>query len=197
MSTTIIDLIRHGEPEGGRAYRGNTIDDSLSEKGWQQMWDAIGNSVPWQTIISSPMKRCQAFSIALADKNNLVVSTVESFKEVGFGEWEGRTPVQIKSENMQQFTDFYQDPVHLRPPGAEPLDKFISRVSTAYDRVVSDNRGKHILIVAHAGVIRAILTHVLNAPAKSMYHIKIKTAGISRILDDDLNTQIEFINNKL
>ena len=27
MTDTIIDLIRHGEPEGGRAYRGNNIDD--------------------------------------------------------------------------------------------------------------------------------------------------------------------------
>lgn len=197
MSTTIIDLIRHGEPEGGRAYRGNTIDDPLSEKGWQQMWDAIGNDAPWQTIISSPMKRCLAFSMALADKHNLEVSRIESFKEVGFGQWEGRTPDQIKSENMQQYADFYQDPVNLRPPGAEPLDKFIARVSTAYSRVVAEHRGKHILIVAHAGVIRAILCHVLNAPAKSMYHIKIETAGISRILDDAIQIQIQFLNRNL
>ena len=33
---TRIDLIRHGEPVGGRRYRGQ-IDDPLSEKGWKQM----------------------------------------------------------------------------------------------------------------------------------------------------------------
>ena len=37
MSDTVIDLIRHGEPVGGRRYRGH-IDDPLSERGWQQMW---------------------------------------------------------------------------------------------------------------------------------------------------------------
>ena len=39
---TTIDLIRHGEPVGGRKYRGQT-DDPLSEKGWEQMWKAVGD----------------------------------------------------------------------------------------------------------------------------------------------------------
>ena len=34
---TTIDLIRHGEPVGGRRYRGGRMDDPLSEKGWAQM----------------------------------------------------------------------------------------------------------------------------------------------------------------
>ena len=37
MKETTIDLIRHGEPVGGRAYRGHNIDDPLSDKGWQQI----------------------------------------------------------------------------------------------------------------------------------------------------------------
>jgi len=32
-TTTTIDLLRHGEPVGGKRYRGQ-IDDPLSEKGW-------------------------------------------------------------------------------------------------------------------------------------------------------------------
>ncbi|MHB1590203.1 MAG: histidine phosphatase family protein [Sulfuricella sp.] len=42
MKSTTIDLIRHGEPVGGRRYRGRT-DDPLSEKGWNQMWTAVGD----------------------------------------------------------------------------------------------------------------------------------------------------------
>ena len=194
---TIIDLIRHGEPEGGRAYRGNTIDDPLSEKGWQQMWDAIGNSAPWQTILSSPMQRCHAFASVLATKHKLDLCLIDEFREVGFGEWEGRTPDEIKTTNLQQYADFYHDPVNSRPPGAEPLDDFISRVTTAYEQVVADNVGKHILIVAHAGVIRAILTHALNAPAESMYHLKINNGGICRIQNDAIAAQVELLNSKL
>ena len=64
MKETLIDFIRHGEPEGGRRYRGNAVDDALSEKGWQQMWGAVGDRPPWQQIISSPMRRCSAFAEA-------------------------------------------------------------------------------------------------------------------------------------
>ena len=47
MQNIIIDLIRHGEPQGGPRYRGDGIDDPLSDKGWRQMWDAVGEDAPW------------------------------------------------------------------------------------------------------------------------------------------------------
>ena len=53
MKDTIIDLIRHGQPVGGRRYRGQ-IDDPLSERGWEQMWSAVRNPAPWEEIICSP-----------------------------------------------------------------------------------------------------------------------------------------------
>jgi broad specificity phosphatase PhoE len=40
-----LDLLRHGEPEGGRLYRGNLLDNPLSEKGWQQMQASVNGIV--------------------------------------------------------------------------------------------------------------------------------------------------------
>lgn len=37
---TRFDLIRHGEPEGGRKFRGST-DHPLSQDGWAQMRYAV------------------------------------------------------------------------------------------------------------------------------------------------------------
>ena len=65
---TIIDLLRHGEPEGGRMYRGGGTDHPLSDEGNLQMLDSISlyilddDSVPWQAVVSSPMLRCSAFA---------------------------------------------------------------------------------------------------------------------------------------
>jgi len=197
MSETIIDLIRHGEPVGGRAYRGHNIDDALSEKGWQQMWRAIGKQCPWNKIISSPLTRCAAFARALAEENNLNVSIEDNLKEVGFGCWEGLTPDQVKSNNLKEYEDFYKDPVNLRPPGAEPLNEFTARVINSYEKCVSEHTGNHILIVAHAGVIRAIIAHTLLAPAAAMYKIKVSNAGITRIRFDKNTGTLEFINGSL
>ena len=197
MPDTIIDLIRHGEPVGGRAYRGNRINDPLSEKGWQQMWDAVGDDHPWDQILSSPMERCLAFAEALMDTYDIPCKTEENFKEVGFGNWEGRTPDELKAENKEEYTNFYKDPVNLRPPGAEPLDDFIKRVTTAYEAAIQEFEGKHILIVAHAGVNRAIIANALNAKPIGLYRIKVNNAGITRLKYDGIGTHLLYHNVQL
>ncbi|MGD8526510.1 MAG: alpha-ribazole phosphatase family protein [Thioalkalispiraceae bacterium] len=197
MTETIIDLIRHGEPVGGRAYRGHSIDDPLSETGWQQMWDAVGENVPWDQIITSPLERCQAFAEALMDMYKLPCSTEDNFKEIGFGSWEGRTPEEIKVDNRQEFEAFYRDPVNCRPQGAEPLDEFIKRVTSAYEKAVKQYQGKHLLIVAHAGVNRAIISHALHAAPIGLYRINVKNAGISRIKNTELGNTLLYHNVQL
>ncbi len=194
MSDSLIDLIRHGEPEGGSLFRGHTIDDPLSEKGWQQMRTAISQLPPWQQIISSPMRRCQAFAEQTASTQAIPLEIIDDFREVGFGHWEGRTRDDIKRHDADEYRAFYRDPVNQRPAGAEPLDEFIYRVSQAYDKVLQRHPGKHTLIVAHAGVIRAIISHVLGAPPVSMYRLKINNAGITRIRHGENGGMVEFVN---
>jgi probable phosphoglycerate mutase len=181
IDETIIDLIRHGEPVGGRAYRGHNIDDPLSDKGWQQMRDAVGDHCPWSLVITSPLLRCKAFADELAEKHGLSVSIDERLKEVGFGEWEGKTPDELKQTRLEEYTAFYADPVNKRPPGAEDLGEFIGRVVDAYNDITAQHTGKHVLVVAHAGVMRAVIANVLYAEPLGLYRIKVNNAGITRI----------------
>jgi len=196
-SETIIDLIRHGEPKGGRSFRGHSIDDPLSEKGWQQMWDAVGDAAPWDYIITSPLERCQAFAEALMDTYNIPCSSEDDFKEVGFGDWEGRTPDEIKRDNLKEYQDFYLDPVNKRPQGAENLDAFIQRVTRAYNKSIEEHPDQHILIVAHAGVNRAIIANALHSAPIGLYRIKVNNAGISRIKHDHLGDHLLYHNVQL
>lgn len=191
---TLVDLLRHGEPEGGRAIRGHGIDDPLSEKGWRQMWDAVGETGPWQHIVTSPMIRCRAFSESLAQRLDVPLSVENDFKEVGFGDWEGRTQTEIEQSTPEEFAAFYRDPVSYRPAGAEPLVDFVTRVANAYDRVVRNFSEAHLLVVCHAGVIRAIVTHVLQAELQSMYKLKIDNAGMTRFHHDNDQAILMFHN---
>lgn len=177
---TCIDLLRHGEPVGGRRYRGQ-VDDALSEKGWEQMWDAIGTDPGWQQIVSSPLQRCSAFAASLGGSLVLPVHVEPRFREVGFGNWEGKTRDELDQLVPGQISRFYQDPVKHRPPGAEPLEEFTGRVQAAFDEMLEQFTGQSVLVVAHAGVIRAILAYALDIPFASMYRISVPNAGISRI----------------
>ncbi len=193
---TSIDLLRHGEPIGGRRYRGQ-LDDPLSEMGWSEMWQAVSGKTPWQHIIASPLRRCSEFAEALSERLQIPIEHDEQLKEVGFGVWEGKTGDELNSNDPGVLNRFYNNPLEHRPDGAEPLDQFSSRVNTAVDQSVLTHTGKHLLIVTHAGVIRAVLTRFMSAPLNSMYRLSIASASFSRIqIDNERPPTIIFHSRK-
>lgn len=161
------------------------------------MWSAIGDVAPWSHIISSPMQRCLAFAAAVAEKHAIACTIEHDFREVGFGNWEGKTPDQLRQHNLKEYQDFYRDPVNLRPAGAEDLNDFITRVSQAYQHAIEQYRGQHILIVAHAGVNRAIIAQALHCKPVELYHIKVNNAGMSRLQHDMHGNHLLYHNCKL
>lgn len=191
---TVIDFIRHGEPEGGHRFRGNSIDDVLSEKGWAQMRSVVGDACPWTQIVSSPLLRCYAFASELSQQHHVPLSIDDRLKEVGFGDWEGSTRAEIQARDLSGYQAFYADPVCARPPGAEPLDVFFTRVSGALKTIVADFAGQHVVAMAHAGVIRAVLAHVLDIPAAAAYRIQVVNAGLSRVRYESGHFQLIFLN---
>lgn len=197
MTETVIDLIRHGEPAGGRRYRGHGVDDPLTERGWTQMWSAIGDYRQWNQIISSPLLRCHTFATALGERYGIPLTVEARFREVGFGAWEGLSHDDIKIGRMAEYQAFLRDPVNCRPHDAEPLDDFMQRVSAAYDEVIARHIGRRILIVAHAGVMRAIIAKTVHASPTGLYRIKISNGGVTRIRHSSEGGVLEFLNGKL
>jgi alpha-ribazole phosphatase/probable phosphoglycerate mutase len=180
VSDTTIDLLRHGEPVGGRRYRGH-IDDPLSERGWQQMWSAVENPGSWEQIISSPLIRCSAFARALAEKLDLPYHEDKRLMEVRFGDWEGLTGDQLRLRDPQILARFYHDPVRQRPKDAERLEDFQRRVSAVFEDIQRTYEGRRVLVVTHAGVIRAVIAHVVQAPVSALYRISVPTASLARV----------------
>lgn len=182
MNTT-FDLIRHGEPVGGRRYRGQ-IDDPLSEKGWAQMNAAIGAMCPWTQLVSSPLLRCHAFAEKLAQRHDLPLAVDDRLKEIGFGEWEGKSAADIEQAFPGSLQRFKRDPVTARPHGAEPLAAFHSRVVAGLEATLAQFSGRHVLIVCHAGVIRMALAWALHIPLVHAYRVEVASASITRLRFD-------------
>lgn len=176
----IIDLIRHGEPEGGRRYRGVT-DDPLSEEGWRQMDAAVGGTCPWQRIFTSPLRRCRDYSRALAQRHAIPVIEDPRLQELGYGAWEGLTPEEIRRQYPGQLARFFHDPLASQPAGAEPLNEFWRRVRDCWQDILERSGSERVLVVAHAGTIRAVLGHVLGMPLQNMFRVNIGYAAMVRI----------------
>jgi alpha-ribazole phosphatase/probable phosphoglycerate mutase len=187
-TVTTIDLIRHGEPVGGRKYRGQ-IDDPLSEKGWSQMREAIADHCPWDSIISSSLSRCSAFAEELAQRHQRPLSIDERLMEIGFGEWEGATASELMEQQADILMKFWSDPVNNTPPGAETLTAFRDRVIAAWNDILQNHANQHVLLVGHAGMMRMIIRHVLDMPLDKMFRIQVSNACISRIQIDGLGEE--------
>ncbi|MBF0263683.1 MAG: histidine phosphatase family protein [Gammaproteobacteria bacterium] len=194
IETTRLDFMRHGQPEGGQLYRGHGVDDPLSEKGWWQMKNNSQLVNDWEVIITSPMQRCLSFAQYLSKERNIDYHIIDDLKEVGFGDWEGKSRQWLKENRLQEYQDFYLNPVLNRPKGAEPLQQFKDRISHSIELILKQYTGKKCLIIAHAGVIRASLGWCINAPIINWYQAQVDPGSISRFSYNKKQAKLEFFN---
>lgn len=172
-----IDLLRHGEPEGGTRFRG-ARDDPPSALGREQVRLAtLQDRAGWTRIWTSPARRCAEPAHALARELGLPIEEHPWLRECGFGDWEGLTPDEIPAAALARF---WADPVRHTPPGAEPFTEFRARVLEGWnDRLRS--RDPHTLVVTHGGVIRVLLAEVLQMPADALLLIEVPYACRTRL----------------
>lgn len=174
-----IDLLRHGEPAGGDRYRGS-VDDPLSPEGWRQMRAATPPPVPWQGILTSPLRRCAEFAEELARQHGIPLRVEEDLREMSFGAWEGRTGAEILAQDGERLRAFWQDPAGNPPPGGEPLDALTRRVAGVWERAVQEHARQHLLMVVHGGVIRALMSHLLGIPLQHLSRVTVPYACLTR-----------------
>ena len=189
---TTVDIIRHGEPVGGRCYRGQGVDDSLSERGWSQMRQATTKPDNWQVVISSPMLRCSAFAKELAPSLNVPLVIDHNLIEIGLGVWEGLKPHAVELRWPEAYAGYYSDPISQRPGGAEPVADFYARVISAYRQIIMKYRGQHCLIVAHAGVVRALVAYALEGSLRGLFQVKVPYAGLTRLSEGQNGCELIF-----
>ncbi len=179
--TTHIDLLRHGECQGGPRFRGST-DDPLTPDGWLQMWSAVEQDSPcWDRIIASPLRRCAEFGHALSLSRSIPCDIEPRVAEMHFGNWEGRRAADLTRENPEALTRFWQSPTRYPPPNSEPLADFSVRVLEAWNDVVDIHRGRRILLVTHGGVIRVMLCHLLGQPLDQLLTFEVGYGAMRRV----------------
>lgn len=196
---TVIDLLRHGEPDGGQKFRGS-VDDPLSVRGWEQMRAAAGDYQEWRAIISSPLIRCAAFAGELAERLEIPLRIIPAFREIGFGIWEGRSVAEVHEADPGALGQFWRDPLAHPIPGGEPLADFDRRIHQAWTALLEEYRGQHVLLVTHGGVIRIVLRQLLDMPLQRIWRIEAPFASLSRLrvhCDPKSEPHLVFHNGRL
>ncbi|NKB35544.1 MAG: histidine phosphatase family protein [Gammaproteobacteria bacterium] len=180
---TTIDLLRHGECEGGEIFRGTT-DVALTDEGWKNMQRVIEQQQPeenWDHVISSPLLRCRLFSESLNELHQIPLNIEDNFREMHFGDWEGKEVQTIWAKEKEKVESIYSSPHTFQAPNGEAMTDFGARVISSTEKVLQEHKGKHILLPQHGGTIRVVLTHLLSMPLSSMSRFHIPYACFSRI----------------
>jgi len=196
---TVVDLLRHGEPDGGQKFRG-AVDDPLSERGWEQMRTAVGDYRQWEAIISSPLIRCAAFAQELAERLDCPLHIIPAFTEISFGVWEGRSVAEVHETDPRALGQFWRDPVAYPIPDGEPVVDFDQRIGQAWEALLEEYRGRHVLLVTHGGVIRMVLRQLLDMPIRRIWRMEAPFASLTRMRvhrDPESEPHLVFHNGRL
>ena len=179
MVTTLY-LIRHGETEGGevRRYKG-TIDVPLSEKGVSQMEQISkyivekgGREGLMSAVYCSDLTRAIRSAEIVAEPHSLKPVIISSLRERNFGLWEGMSFDEIMEKYPLEFDAWAGNPLKFSPMEGESTLAMRDRVIQAMSEIMENHNKENIAIVAHGGVNRIILCHILGIPLENIFRIE-------------------------
>jgi len=181
-SPTRLYLIRHGEVEQ-RYHRvfGGRIDMALSDLGQEQARALAGylERVPFNAIYASPMKRVQQTLQELTAYQTAAPHILEELREVDFGAWTGLAWDEISPRFGISAYDWLDQLERGLINGAEPIREFRARLETALQVLLAGAAGRTIAVVCHGGVIRMLLSILLDLPLRKMAGFDFEYAGVS------------------
>lgn len=171
---TTVDFLRHGETEARGALLGRT-DAPLAPSGRAAVVRQTQGRA-WAAIVASPLARAQASAEIAAGGRR--VETDADWREIDFGDWDGRPQREIAGE--ARLAAFYADPDANPPPNGEAMGAVRQRVTAALERIA--RRGEApVLVVAHGGSIRMALSVLLAIPLERLWAIRIACATLIRV----------------
>ena len=179
-TTTIIDLLRHGEVENDEVFCGST-NDVLTDHGWQQMVKSLENKGDWDLVVSASLERCQEFAELIASEDDIDIEVDEKLNEIDFGLWEGLSPDQIMKDENELLNSWWQSPTKNSPPEGEDFHEFQSRVLGYFKLIVENNQGKRILFISDTGPIRLIIMYILGMQDENLFRLNVDYACFSRL----------------
>ncbi len=134
-------------------------------------------------IYSSPLQRCTTLANALKKEfNTPEIQTDARLKEVDFGDWELKPWDTIPQPEIDPWM---KDFVHTAPPNGESFIQLQKRVQHFFEEVPVLLLDKTIIIVSHAGPMRAFLASISNTELKDAFSISLTYGQIEKVLYKD------------
>lgn len=180
---TRLFLIRHGEVESRyhRIFGGSRIDMELSPAGHAQAertasWLA---RTPFDAVYLSPMRRVALTYEPFRRHFPGEPVIIPDLREIDFGDWTGFGWNDVEQRFGMSAYNWLHHLEQNHVQGAESIDHFLGRLGTSLDQILSGPGGRTVAVFCHGGVIRGLLSRLLNQPLRWFEHVEIDYAGVT------------------
>ncbi|HOB35199.1 MAG: histidine phosphatase family protein [Firmicutes bacterium] len=179
-------IIRHGETQWNRENRFQGIlDVPLSETGRAQArrLAAYLADKHFDAVYSSPLSRALDTARIVAAEHGLEVETVTDLQEIDVGEWAGKTWADIRRMWPQLEKTWRANPLASDPPpGGEHYAEFRRRCLAALEAIAARHgEEQRVAVISHGGVIRAVLTALLEIPWQTRGRLYSLNCSITKL----------------
>ncbi len=177
-----IWIVRHGEPEspdGKHICLGQRSDPCLSKTGREQA-EALSDFFRGEKITGvycSTLKR-SIETAEIISGGRWPVSSTECVSELDSGEWDG-LPIEKIREIYPELYSLRKTDNSIPPPGGETYESGFARMCAA----IATTRG-NCIIVAHAGINRALLAKLIDVPYTQVFKVPQPYGCINALTED-------------
>lgn len=173
-----IFFIRHPKTVVGNSICYGASDVAVDEKVMkvtaENVRKKLGDFIP-KGCYSSPLVRCKTLAEALFADKEIILE--DALREVDFGAWEGLTWEEIPVAAQKRWGE---DVLNFKEHGGENFIDLKARIVPFWERILHNEEEK-IAVVAHAGVIVALLSHLLQADPSKVFMLDITFGTVVRI----------------
>lgn len=116
-------------------------------------------------IVSSDLRRARASAEVLALARGLPLTVDPRWRELDFGDWDGRAPDDLPQADLVRF---WNDPDACPPPGGERWSALCHRVGQAIRAL-----DRAALVVTHAGAMRAAIAVLTGLDHRAVWALDL------------------------
>lgn len=197
MSVTRLFLIRHAEVEARyQSVFGGRIDMDLSPRGHQQARALAEflDQVPLDALYASPMKRVQQTLAPWTRNGSPRPVVLADLREVDFGDWTSLGWQEVRERFGCSAWDWLLHLDRGEVPNGETGAAFRARVEACLQRIVREQPGRNVAVACHGGVVRMILSIVLEIPLPHTVAFTVDYASVTRLALARPKPQLELLN---
>lgn len=169
LTSFIVHLLRHGEPDGAGRLIGAT--DALPTAEGIAACVEQAHDLGIEALVASDLSRARLAGDAIAVKTGLSLAIDPRWRELDFGQWDGLTPSEVDSAALARFWD---DPDGSAPPDGERWSDLVWRVSAALQNLAA----RPTLVVTHGGAMRAALAVLCGFNMRQTWAVDLPYASL-------------------